>query len=128
MIMDIRSIGSAPQSGPQISSKPVNSDTASVKASSASSATEVSKNTDAGNTQKSPDLKQVNQAVSDINKTIQALSQDLQFSVDKDTNRVVVKIIDQQTNKVLRQIPSEEALEISKSLGKLQGLLIKQEA
>lgn len=125
--MDIRSIGSAPQSGPQISSKQVTSDTANIKVNFASSAAEISKEKDAS-AQKSPDLKQVNQAVSDINKTIQALSQDLQFSVDKDSNRVVVKIIDQQTNKVLRQIPSEEALEISKSLGKLQGLLIKQEA
>ncbi|WP_374520145.1 flagellar protein FlaG [Undibacterium squillarum] len=125
--MDIRSIGSAPQSGPQISSKQVTSDAANIKVNFASSAAEISKEKDAS-AQKSPDLKQVNQAVSDINKTIQALSQDLQFSVDKDSNRVVVKIIDQQTNKVLRQIPSEEALEISKSLGKLQGLLIKQEA
>jgi flagellar protein FlaG len=75
-----------------------------------------------------PDLSQVTKAVADINKTIQSLSQDLQFSVDKDSDKVVVKIIDQQTKQVLRQIPSEEALEISKSLDKLQGLLIKQQA
>mgnify|MGYP003352651837 CR=1 FL=1 len=126
--MDIRSIGNAPQSGPQISSKSAAPEVAETRPSSVSAVSDTAKNRDVSNAQKTPDLKQINQAVSDINKTIQALSQDLQFSVDKDTNRVVVKIIDQQTNKVLRQIPSEEALEISKSLGKLQGLLIKQEA
>ena len=63
-----------------------------------------------------------------INKTIQAASQNLEFSVDKDTHTVVVKIIDQQTKQVLRQIPTEEAMDIAKSLDKLQGLLIKQTA
>lgn len=127
--MDIRSIGGAPQSGTQISNKPAApAETVNIKVNSASSASASAKSKEADDNKNFPDLKQVNQAVSDINKTIQALSQDLQFSVDKDTNRVVVKIIDQQTNKVLRQIPSEEALEISKSLGKLQGLLIRQEA
>lgn len=71
---------------------------------------------------------QVNQAVEAINKTIQAASQNLEFSVDKDMSVVVVKVVDQQTKQVLRQIPTEEALEIAKSLDKLQGLLIKQTA
>jgi flagellar protein FlaG len=66
--------------------------------------------------------------VSDINKALQDHGQDLRFSIDSDSKRVVVRIIDQNTSQVLRQIPSEEALEISKSLDKLQGLLIKQNA
>lgn len=78
--------------------------------------------------QKTYTREQVNQAVEAINKTIQAASQNLEFSVDKDTSNVVVKVIDQQTKQVLRQIPTEEALEIAKSLDKLQGLLIKQTA
>jgi flagellar protein FlaG len=71
---------------------------------------------------------QLDQAVSTINKTMQATSQNLEFSIDSDTRDVVVKVIDQQTKQVLRQIPSEEAIEISKSIDKLQGLLIKQTA
>lgn len=71
---------------------------------------------------------QVNQAVEALNKTVQASSQNLEFSVDKDMSVVVVKVVDQQTKQVLRQIPTEEALEIAKSLDKLQGLLIKQTA
>jgi flagellar protein FlaG len=71
---------------------------------------------------------QITKAVDNINKTIQATLQNLEFSVDQDSSQVVVKVIDQQTKQVLRQIPTEEVLEIAKSLDKLQGLLIKQTA
>ena len=77
---------------------------------------------------KTTTFEQVTKAVQDINKTIQATHQGLEFSVDNGSHEVVVKLIDQQTKQVLRQIPTQEALEIAKSLDKLQGLLIKQTA
>jgi flagellar protein FlaG len=44
----------------------------------------------------------------------------------------VVKVIDQDTREVVRQMPSKEALEIAKSIDKLQekmqGVLISQTA
>ena len=81
-----------------------------------------------GQAQQAAIKEQINKAVQDINKTIQAASQNLEFSVDQDAHQVIVKVIDQQTREVLRQIPTEEVLEIAKSLDKLQGLLIKQTA
>lgn len=77
-----------------------------------------------------PTLDQVNHAVSQLNKSAQAKSQGLEFSVDSDTKRTVVKVIDQTTKEVLRQIPSPEALEIAKSLESKSstGLLIQQTA
>lgn len=77
-----------------------------------------------------PTLDQVNEAVSQLNKSVQAKSQGLEFSVDSDTKRTVVKVIDQSTKEVLRQIPSPEALEIAKSLESKSGtgLLISQTA
>ncbi|MDC8759298.1 flagellar protein FlaG [Janthinobacterium fluminis] len=74
------------------------------------------------------DLKKVNEAVRDINKAMQALSRDIEFSVDTDSKRTVVKVIDQHTKEVIRQMPTEEALEIGKALEKVQGLLIRQSA
>ncbi|MES2049020.1 MAG: flagellar protein FlaG [Pseudomonadota bacterium] len=71
---------------------------------------------------------EVNRAVKSINQAIQVISQNLEFSVDTEAKEVVVKVIDQQTKQVLRQIPTEEALDIAKSLDKLQGLLIRQQA
>jgi flagellar protein FlaG len=76
-----------------------------------------------------PSLEQVNQAVNNINKAMNTMSQNLEFSVDSDSQRTIVKVVDQQTKEVLRQIPSLEALEIAKALDHvIQGLLIKQKA
>lgn len=73
-------------------------------------------------------LEQLNQAVKNINQSLSALSQNLEFSVDTDSKRTVVKVIDQQTKEVIRQIPSKETLEIAKALDTVKGLLIKQQA
>ena len=77
-----------------------------------------------------PSQEQLEQAVSKLNKSAQAQSQGLEFSIDNDTKRTVVKVVDQSTKEVLRQIPSPEALEIAKSLESSdnKGLLIKQTA
>lgn len=75
-----------------------------------------------------PSRQQLDDAVSNINKSLQTLSQDLEFSVDEDSNRTIVKVVDQQTKEVIRQMPSPEALEIAKALDKVKGLLIKQTA
>lgn len=76
-----------------------------------------------------PNPSQLANAVKNINKVLQERSQDLEFTVDSDNDRTIVKIIDQSTKEILRQIPSEEALEISKAIDQaLQGLLIKQKA
>ncbi|MGZ3182402.1 MAG: flagellar protein FlaG [Telluria sp.] len=77
---------------------------------------------------KAPTAEQLDQAISNINKTLQTLSQDVEFSVDKDSNRTIVKVVDQNTKEVIRQIPSPEALEIAKALDTVRGLLIKQTA
>ncbi len=77
-----------------------------------------------------PTLDQVSQAVAKLNKSPQAQSQGLEFSIDHDSKRTIVKLVDQNTKEVLRQIPSQEALEIAKSLEESanKGLLIKQTA
>ena len=77
-----------------------------------------------------PSLDQVSAAVSKLNQSPQAKAQGLEFSIDQDTKRTVVKVVDQSTKEVLRQIPSPEALEIAKSLDTQSntGLLLKQTA
>src|SRR4051794_39130810 len=55
-------------------------------------------------------LAQVTQAVKDINKSMG--SQGLEFTLDEDTHETIVKVIDQQTKEVIRQMPTKEALEI----------------
>lgn len=76
-----------------------------------------------------PELGELAKAVKNINKHLQERSQDLEFLVDSDSNRTIVKIVDKNTKETLRQIPSEEALEIAKAIDvAIQGLLIRQKA
>lgn len=75
-----------------------------------------------------PTLDQVTKAVSELNQSKQAQIQGLEFSIDNDSKRTVVKVVDQTTKEVLRQIPTVEVLEIAKSLDSAKGLLLKQTA
>jgi flagellar protein FlaG len=54
--------------------------------------------------------------VSQLNAYIQNTQRDIDFSVDDATGRVVVKVIDSESEKVIRQIPSKEMLAISRHL------------
>jgi flagellar protein FlaG len=75
-----------------------------------------------------PDQHELEEAVKQLNKTVASMKTGIEFSIDKDTDTRVVKVIDQDTKEVLRQLPTEETLAISKSIDKLQGLLIKHQA
>lgn len=70
----------------------------------------------------------VEQAVNQMNQYVQTLNRDLQFSVDEDSGRTVVKVLDTETKEVIRQIPSEELLRMATYLTDGGGLLLKVQA
>jgi flagellar protein FlaG len=70
------------------------------------------------------DPAQLKQAAEAVNQQIQATVPNLRFSVDDDTGKMVVRIVDTATGDVIRQVPSEELLAISRSIDRLQGLLL----
>jgi flagellar protein FlaG len=67
-------------------------------------------------------------AVQKLNDYVAPALQTIQFSIDEESERIVVKVVDTATQKVLRQIPNEEVMAITKTLDKLQGLVIRQTA
>ena len=71
---------------------------------------------------------QVAEAVREINTSLQSRSVGLQFELDEDTDKMIVKVVDRASGEVIRQIPSEEVVRIAKVLGKAPGLLVSQEA
>lgn len=77
---------------------------------------------------KQPTSEQVQKAVENLRQAVQSSSANLQFSVDGDTGRTVIRVVDGDTKEVIRQLPSEEVLQLAKSLDKLSGLLLKQKA
>jgi flagellar protein FlaG len=70
----------------------------------------------------------VHQALDEIRQAIEPVARNLLFSVEEDTGKTIIKVVDASTEEVIRQIPSEEFIAISKALDKLQGLLLRQEA
>jgi flagellar protein FlaG len=67
-------------------------------------------------------------AVKKLNEYVAPALQTVEFSLDLDSKRMIVKVVDTATHKVLRQIPNEEVVAMSKTLDKLQGLVIRQTA
>jgi flagellar protein FlaG len=75
-----------------------------------------------------PDHATLSNAVDKLNTAVRGLSEGVEFSIDHDSKRLVVKVVDTQTKEVIRQVPSKEVLEIAKALDRAQGLLIRQKA
>lgn len=88
---------------------------------------------------------QLQSAVDNTNKAMQASNKNLSFSVDSDTKQAVVKLTDSVTGDIIGQFPTEQMLAISKAVGLMQeqiqqasiskspvqstqGLLIRQQA
>lgn len=69
--------------------------------------------------QKTADL---NKVVQKLNEHAQIIERELHFSVDKKSGEIVVKVIDMATKKVIRQIPSREALNVANRLKEGAGL------
>lgn len=69
---------------------------------------------------------QVSAMVEDLQASLEALQQKntrLNFSVHEKTDRVMVSITDQDTGDVIREIPSEEFLEMAAKLQEMVGLM-----
>lgn len=67
-------------------------------------------------------------AVEKFKTLVQDLQRNLDFSVDDSSGQVVVKVIDGESGKLIRQIPSEDLLRLSERLEDMRSLLFKAEA
>jgi flagellar protein FlaG len=67
-------------------------------------------------------------ATEKVRRFLEPRSSSLNFSIDEESGIRVVKVIDNQTKELIRQIPSEEMLAIARALDSLQGLLVRQQA
>jgi len=56
------------------------------------------------------------QAVSQLNDFVQNVQRDLQFEVDENLGQTIVKVIDNETKEVIRQIPDEVAMRLAENL------------
>lgn len=125
--MDIRPIASAPQPGSGIAEKAVHHAEGGAPARPSAAPAEAA--TTVQQPGAIPNLAQLSESVASINKLLRDKTPGLEFEIDSTSQRPIVKVVDMATKEVLRQIPTEEVLELTKAIDQaLQGLLIRQNA
>jgi flagellar protein FlaG len=67
------------------------------------------------------------EAVERIVSAANYFNREIHFELEKELNLMIVKVIDSETDEVIRQIPPEELVELSKNAKDLKGLLINTE-
>ncbi len=78
--------------------------------------------------EKPENQKTVQEATRRLQDFVSNVRGDIQFSMDNDSGKTIVKVVDRSTKEVIRQFPSEEAIELAKALDRFQGLLVKNQA
>ncbi|MBG6077615.1 flagellar protein FlaG [Polaromonas sp. CG_9.11] len=73
-----------------------------------------------------PSALHVQQSLDDINKVMATLSISVQFKIDPDYKELIINVVDEDTGKLIRQIPTEEVVKMSKAMDNLKGLLFAQ--
>ncbi len=69
-------------------------------------------------------MDEIEAIIKEMNEFIRIFNTKVAFELDKETGKMILRIIDVQTNEVIRQIPPEELLRISKRISELLGLII----
>jgi flagellar protein FlaG len=84
---------------------------------------------DAANTEhdKKAEKAEVEKAIDRALDVAKYFNREIHFEVEEELNIMVVKVIDSETEEVIRQIPPEEMVELSKNADDLKGLLIDTE-
>ncbi len=72
--------------------------------------------------------KKIEDTLANINDFFKLSDRSMQFSLSEGTGKTVVEIKDGKTGEVIRQIPTEEALNLEKKLDEVQGLLFNKKA
>jgi len=74
------------------------------------------------------DRQSLDDVVSDLNTVVRELQRELRFTVDKDSGSTVIKVIDRETDEVVRQIPSEELVRLRERLAETAGVIFQDSA
>ncbi len=93
--------------------------------------TTVEKGADITSTLKAGDVTEgkviVNEAIEKLRSAGDIFNKRLDFRIDEKTNRVVVKVIDTKTDKVIKEIPPEQLLHLVAKIQEMIGLLVDEE-
>src|SRR5690554_6307833 len=73
------------------------------------------------------DREQLLAAVTDMQDYVDAAGRNIQFQLDDDSGRMIVRVTEASSGDVIRQMPSEEALRLAENLAEVRSVLFSAE-
>lgn len=70
--------------------------------------------------------KVVSEAVDRLNKAIEGSSRRFEYSVHERTNEIMIKVVDESTKEVIREIPPKKILDMIANMLEMAGLLVDE--
>jgi flagellar protein FlaG len=75
-----------------------------------------------------PTKEQVEQAAARVKDLLRGTTSHLEIEIDPDLHKVVIKILNGESGEIIRQIPTQEILDLAKNLDEPKGLLVRERA
>ena len=66
------------------------------------------------------------EAIEKANKSLQGANTSFEFSIHEQTREIMVKVINTETNEVIREIPPEKILDMVAKMWELAGILVDE--
>lgn len=84
------------------------------------------KSIDYSNTSRDNLEKQIQKAIEHLTQNLSYLNTHLNITLDKKADSLVIKIIDNKTNQVIKEIPPEYMLRIAEAINNLVGIIVSK--
>lgn len=68
----------------------------------------------------------IKRAIDKANKTFEIQNRSLRFKIHERTNEIIVKVVDSETEEVIREIPPEKLLDMFANMLELAGLIVDE--
>ena len=70
---------------------------------------------------------EIEQDIEEMNDQLKSMNRSIRFSIDENTNDIVVRVVDENTGDVIMEIPPEEVLKLRERLSEMSGLLVEKQ-
>ncbi len=70
--------------------------------------------------------KTIKDAIENTNRKLVSTDRKFEFSINEETNDVIIRVINKETDEVIREIPSEKILDMVAKMMELAGLFIDE--
>lgn len=68
----------------------------------------------------------VSEAVEKMNKVVEGYNRRFEYTIHEGTNDIMIRVIDETTNEVIREIPPKKILDMVASMMEMAGLLVDE--